>query len=631
MTVTGLEALLPTPRQIALTGARVTLPRELLILLDAESAPLALARRLKRALQGLGLKPEISASGARAAWAITLRRGCGQRPQGYRLDLRPGGCAIEGADAAGLFYGVCTLQQLLRLHAPAGPGGPLSLPALQIEDWPDLSSRGVMLDISRDRVPTMTTLLGLVDLLAGWKINQLQLYTEHTFAYRGHEAVWRGKSPMTGEQILRLDAHCRARHVELVPNQNSLGHMHRWLIHEPYRALAECPEGIVHPFSPRPEPYGLCPVDPGSLSLVAELYDQLLPHFTSPQVNVGLDETIDLGRGRSAAVCAARGAGSVYVEFLRQVHALVSARGRTMQYWGDMIHNHPDQIPRLPADAVALEWGYEADHPFAERCGAFAAAGLPCYACPGTSSWNSLAGRPENALANVSRAAVEGLAAGASGLLVTDWGDNGHLQPLPISYPGLAAAAARAWNVAEGLEGLPAALSAHAFDDRAGVLGPLLLELGDAQLEARAPVVNGTLCFRLLVRPEPLPEPLRRRLLEGGLCSERLERVAARVDQVLGRLGAARMQRHDAPLIAEELAWAAEALRLACALGQVRLEVGLEHPLAAASTGQRTALAGRLRALIAGHRRLWLRRSRPGGLDDSAARLEAVLAVLCGP
>ena len=54
-----------------------------------------------------------------------------------------------------------------------------------------------MLDISRDKVPTMPTLFALVDRLAEWKINQLQLYIEHTFAYRGHEEVWRNADPMT--------------------------------------------------------------------------------------------------------------------------------------------------------------------------------------------------------------------------------------------------------------------------------------------------------------------------------------------------------------------------------------------------------------------------------------------------
>ena len=108
-----------------------------------------------------------------------------------------------------------------------------------------------MFDVTRDRVPTLQTLFDLVDLLAGLKLNQLQLYTEHTFAYRGHEVVWQDASPITGEEVLTLDAYCRERYVELVPNQNSFGHMHRWLKHEEYVHLAESAEGMMHSFSDR--------------------------------------------------------------------------------------------------------------------------------------------------------------------------------------------------------------------------------------------------------------------------------------------------------------------------------------------------------------------------------------------
>src|SRR5690606_38528252 len=98
------------------------------------------------------------------------------------------------------------------------------LPCLELEDWPDFAQRGVMLDISRDKVPSLGTLRELVDSLARWKVNQVQLYMEHTFAYPGHDLVWKDASPLTGAEIRELDAWCAARHVELVPNQNSFGH-----------------------------------------------------------------------------------------------------------------------------------------------------------------------------------------------------------------------------------------------------------------------------------------------------------------------------------------------------------------------------------------------------------------------
>lgn len=111
----------------------------------------------------------------------------GIAPQGYRLTVTPERVAIESRDAPGAFYARATLSQLVRLHAEAG-----RIPAMTIEDAPDFAERGVMIDVSRDKVPTMETLYRLIDELASFKINRLQLYFEHTFAYREHPLVWAG-------------------------------------------------------------------------------------------------------------------------------------------------------------------------------------------------------------------------------------------------------------------------------------------------------------------------------------------------------------------------------------------------------------------------------------------------------
>jgi len=65
-----------------------------------------------------------------------------------------------------------------------------SLPYLKIRDWPDFARRGVMLDISRGRVPKLETLLELVEHLADFKNQRISTLTEHTFAYRHYRAVW---------------------------------------------------------------------------------------------------------------------------------------------------------------------------------------------------------------------------------------------------------------------------------------------------------------------------------------------------------------------------------------------------------------------------------------------------------
>jgi hypothetical protein len=515
--------------------------------------------------------------------------------QGYRLRVGPDGVELAASDDAGWFYGRATLAQL-QAQCEA------SLPACEIVDAPDFATRGVMLDISRDKVPTMATLLALVDDLAAWKVNHLELYTEHTFAYRNHREVWAQASPMIAEEIRTLDAYCRERFIELVPNQNSLGHFHRWLDHPRYRHLAECPDGFDVPkVKKRDGPWSLAPTHPGTLTLLAELYAELLPNFTSRKLNVGCDEPFDLGLGHSQTACQDRGKGRVYVDFLVGVHELCARHGRTMEYWADVVNEHPELIPELPRDAIALEWGYDVGHPFADHCARLAAAGISYYVCPGTSSWNTIAGRTDNCLANLRSATREGHAHGATGVLNTDWGDGGHWQYLPVSYLGFAAGAALAWSGAANREAdLVTALDRHVFRDRAGVMGRLVFDLGNAYQQVGVPRFNGSPLFDLLRAPAEAPLP-------AGVTPAALARTRAYVEAVIEPLARARMDRSDAALITAELANAARMLLLACAAGA--------PPTSAAPARLDRA------AVVAEHQRLWLARNRPGGFDDSVRRL----------
>ena len=474
--------LVPQPQQMHATGGGLALATDPTIRLAGQAQELLFAAQwLQRSLDRHGISAEITAAPVSdAAIVLAIDPALVGTAESYKLQVSQDGIFVVGKDAAGVFYAVCTLIQLVDA---AGQNGEVRLEGVHIHDWPDFPHRGVMLDVCRDRVPTMETLYSLVDMLAGLKVNQLQLYIEHTFAYYGHEGVWQYASPLTGVEILALDAYCRARFIELVPNQNSFGHMHRWLKHEKYRHLAESPEGIEHPFTPVKEPYSLCPTDPGSLELLADLYGQLLPHFTSRQFNVGLDETFDLGKGRSKAECDANGTGQVYMEFLLKVYRLATQRGHTMQFWSDILtRDEPALVAELPRDVIALEWGYDAAYPFAKHAALIEASGRSFYVCPGTGSWNALVGRTANAIGNTASAAINGRGHGAIGYLNTDWGDNGHMQPPPVSYLGFVTGAAFGWNAgsaaAPELLDVASLLDLHVFRDRAAVMGALAYDLG---------------------------------------------------------------------------------------------------------------------------------------------------------
>ena len=437
--------LLPAPRTCRYDTYRtLTLPPETVYRIDAPNSPLTTAAVgvILKALHEAFARHEryTDHTRANANIAISLKLITdGSDPQGYVLSISDTGVDIRSAGACGLFYAAQTLAQLLRQFGPRPP-------YLEIIDAPDFPTRGVLIDISRDKVPTMETLFAFVDQLAEWKFNQFQLYTEHTFAFQAHPDVWANASPMTGAEIEALDAYCRERFIDLVPNQNSFGHLERWLRLPPYRDLAEAPQGSRLPWGSWWEgPAGLNPLDPRSLELIFGLYDDLLPHFSSNYFNVGCDETFDLGQGKSKIVCERIGKHRVYLNYLLKIHERVRTHGRVMQFWGDIILHEPALIAELPRDVIALQWGYTAGHPF-DRDGAhFAQAGVPFYVCPGTSSWQSFAGRTDNAMANLRNAAVNGRKHGAIGYLVTDWGDLGHHQYQSVALLPFAAGAGFGW------------------------------------------------------------------------------------------------------------------------------------------------------------------------------------------
>jgi hypothetical protein len=359
--------------------------------------------------------------------------------EGYALTIDRKGVRVAYRETGGLRAAGATLRQLLREYGRR-------LPCLKIRDWPDFARRGVMLDISRGRVPKLETLLDLVERLADFKINEFQLYTEHTFAYRRYKSVWQDWGALTAEEIRTLDARCRELGIDLVPNQNSFGHLRYFLEHPKLKKLAEVSapyEGSTGDFLRFPTT--LAPNNPGTIKFIRELYDELLPNFSSQFLNVGCDETWDLGRGQSKKLCERRGKGRVYVDFLKQIEREASKRGRRMMFWGDIILNHPELIKSLPKNVIALNWGYEATHPFEKDAATFAKSKIPFYVCPGTATWMTLLGRHETAFANLLLAAEAGRKHGAIGYLNTDWGDGGHPQPLAVSWPLYAIGAAHSW------------------------------------------------------------------------------------------------------------------------------------------------------------------------------------------
>ncbi|MDQ3436203.1 MAG: beta-N-acetylhexosaminidase, partial [Actinomycetota bacterium] len=153
--------LLPKPRSVVARSSayRLTGGSKIICQGDPESL-FPIARRLQRALLESQRISWVLRAGdpgnddSRGGTTITLAPDNGILTHGYRLRIADEGIDLVAGDAAGAFYGVMTLVQMLRQCEGA-------LPAGEIEDSPDFPVRGVMLDISRSKVPTLETLFDL--------------------------------------------------------------------------------------------------------------------------------------------------------------------------------------------------------------------------------------------------------------------------------------------------------------------------------------------------------------------------------------------------------------------------------------------------------------------------------------
>ncbi|OKP81963.1 hypothetical protein A3844_24195 [Paenibacillus helianthi] len=615
--------LFPKPHVLVRSEGRFQHPSAGSIVLagEAEGSVLPAARRLQLILsQVLQLSLSLSVGTRSATRSVYHFSYSPLLPaQGYEIRIDSSGIAVIYGSPEGAYYATATLKQILQQFGR-------SIPYLQIMDQPDFAARGLMIDISRNKIPRLETLYHIIDFMADLKLNQLQLYIEGSpFAYESFPQVWELETPITGEEILLLDAYCKERYIELVPNQNSFGHMEGWLTRPEFNTLAEIPEGFMLPenmYDSEMYPEGLFmhpgtfhTEDPEVLELLGTMYDDLLPYFTSKQFNVGCDETYELGLGKSKASAGAAGKGQLYLSFLQKIHKLVLERGKTMQFWGDIIIQHPELIPQLPKDIIAMEWGYSAAHPFEADTLKFREAGIPFYVCPGTSSWNSLTGRSDNMLANLRSAAVHGKNNGAIGYLITDWGDFGHWQHLPVSYAGFAYGAAVAWNVENNLEADVAAyLNTAVFHDRSGKIGQLLLDLGNYYKYESGVVRPNDTEMSMLMRT-----PLHQVQLVTNLTDGHFDQLEHYIEGIEAQLEQLELGCGDARLVLEELRNGIHFVQHAVQLARIK-----KHLAQGAGTLDPSLIHRQIKdldLLLHHYRQLWIQRNRPGGLEQSVSKL----------
>jgi hexosaminidase len=546
-------------------------------------------------------------------------------PEGFRILVRSDGVDIFASTPAGTYYGAQTLAEHIEYHGRR-------LPCCVVEDAPDLRRRGFYLDCSGGKVPTVETIKQLIRRLSRWKINELQLYVENVFTFARHPSIGQGYSPFTPEDMLELSAHCARHHIAFVPSLASFGHFEKILMLDEYKELGELPG-----FHDLPGGSTICPVDPKSIDLIGDMYDEYLPLFGTDDFNGCGDEPWELGQGRSKAEAEKKGAGGVYLDFILKLYDLSLGHGKRMNMWGDTVLKYPEIISGVPSDMVILNWDSTPDGEMMKQTDLFAEAGLPLVCCPGTNSSESHGTRVDRSMEDIDQFAGIAVSRGAEGLLNTDWGPYGHRNSLGVSLLAAAYGGAQAWNHGDtasiSKSDFTRSFCLHTFGDLDGLVDEYVRTTGDDRY--------GTWAYHGLM--ESLFEPTshgrgfckgrpvlgdvklsKKKVDEMRESSAKLESGASCLDAFDAQFG----EERGFERIALEEYFLANRMNLA-ALNRLELSKALR------STGKPrkktlTEHEDELFEIRDDFQRLWLLRSRISRLEDNLAGFDSVIAEVRG-
>ncbi|MER6949365.1 beta-N-acetylhexosaminidase [Nonomuraea sp. NPDC000554] len=322
-------------------------------------------------------------------------------PEAYRLTVAEDGVQIDAGGPAGVFYGAQTLRQLLPASAfrKAGTGGPLALPAVQIEDEPRFGWRGCILDVARHFM-TKHDLLRFIDLMALHKLNVLHLHLTDDQGWRveikryprlTEVGSWRKESQTgwngamdgrphggyyTQDDLREIVAYAARRHVTVVPEIDLPGHTQAAIAAYPELGNLDTPLEVGTTWGIGEN---VLNVEDATITFFQDVLDEVLELFPSPYVCVGGDECRkDQWRASPAAQrrigeLGLRDEEELQSWFIGQFDEYLTARGRRLVGWDEILEGG------LAPGAVVASWRGD--------LGAVTAAGSghDVITCPNTS------------------------------------------------------------------------------------------------------------------------------------------------------------------------------------------------------------------------------------------------------
>ena len=208
--------------------------------------------------------------------------------------------------------------------------------------------RGFHLDL-RIQVMTFDALKDLALNLNKAGINTLVMEWEATYPFEKHPLI-PNRNAYAKEQVVAFIKYCNSLGIDVIPLQQSFGHVEYILRHTRYKNLREDQKNHSQ----------VCPLEvDGDRALFTDLYTDLAATHTSKYMHIGGDETYLLGHDERCMQKAAReGKSKLYADYIKMLCDIVIKLGKRPVLWADIALAYPDAIGSLPKEAVLVDWNY---------------------------------------------------------------------------------------------------------------------------------------------------------------------------------------------------------------------------------------------------------------------------------
>jgi hexosaminidase len=268
--------------------------------------------------------------------------------EGYQLIVADH-AVVSAAYESGVFYGTCTLLQLLRQGFTIHCG--------IARDWPDYPERGLMVDAGR-KYFSLSWLESHLRELAYLKYNYFHFHLSDTFGFRleseRHPEI---VSPQhyTKAEIRHLLDLARQYHIVIVPEIDMPAHMNTILDAHPELRITSS-TGVQR----------LGDIDltqDAAYVLARDLLEEFLPLFPGPYWHLGADEYLmrdsyanypqlqTFAQQRYGANACAKDA---YLGFVNWANEIVKAHGKTARAWNDGLHG--GKAVSVASDIIYEHW-----------------------------------------------------------------------------------------------------------------------------------------------------------------------------------------------------------------------------------------------------------------------------------